>query len=167
MIYLSNNESFWILPRDTHLLSLNTCMTSPCCVLAVCCCSNIFTVFTSDPSFSTSGWDGRDDEQHKGRRRVSDRRGTAVHPWPLQEIFHSTLQEPSDQWKGSHTPDPAEHSQGDYRLGRSKVNHCDTVIKTPRRHHWYNILYILEEKSCLLVLSTKATNPTCYQVPLW
>lgn len=109
-------------PVTIYLLSLNPCRTSACCVVGMWCFYDIFMAFPSvTPCFSTSGWDGRDDEQHKGRRRVSDRTGAAVHSWPLQEIFHSTLQEPSDQWEGSHTPDPAEHSQGECRLGRSKV----------------------------------------------
>lgn len=106
----------------------------------------------STSSFSTRGWNGHDDEQHKGGRRVSDRTGAAGHSWPLQEIFHSTLQEPGDQREGSHTPDPAEHSQGECRPSRSKVNHCDTVMKAPHRQNWTNSLYI-QGKSYLVVPS--------------
>lgn len=90
------------------------------------CLPHLRRSLLSTPSLSTSGWDGCDDEQHKGRRRISDGTGAAVHSWPLQEIFHSTLQEPGHQWEGSHSPDPAEHPEGEHRQSRSKVNHCAT-----------------------------------------
>lgn len=59
--------------------------------------------------------DGHDVKQHKGRRRFPDRPWTAVYAWPLQEIVHSTQQEPCHQWEGAHAAGSPEHPEGEQR----------------------------------------------------
>lgn len=104
-----------------------------------------------------SRWDGHDVKQHKGGRSFSDRPWPAIYTWPLQEIVHSTQQEPCHQREGAHSPSPAEHSEGESRSSgviqhtRVHMSH----VQTQARRWNIEILTHLHSFTFALVINTQ------------